>query len=254
MRDLYVQDEWTRRFAEMVDKHIDLSEADNLLYINAGTGTHALTLDEKWGEKTDIFGRCEDEDLVTIARDKGAAVSSKVDFSMIDFEDEAFDAVLADAGFVKPADLAEFVADAAMKAKVGGDVAVFLPASGSFGEVFSLVWEVLLNEDLGSHGAAAESLITELPSQEALERIAERAGMVNIHVETANEIFEYDDGAAFVSSPLVEDFLMPAWLEMLSEEEKERVTSGLARLIDEEDGSLTFRFSVKAALLTGERG
>ena len=55
----------------------------------------------------------------------------------------------------------------------------------------------------------------------------------------------------FVASPLVADFLLPVWLDMLGEEEKELVTQKLAQLIDEEDGSLTFRFSVKATLLTG---
>src|ERR1043165_2400783 len=88
LTDLYVQDEWTRRFNELVDKHIDLSDSENLLYINAGTGTHALVLDEKWGSKIDIFASVADEAQLSIARDKAAAVSSKVDFSMIRFEDD----------------------------------------------------------------------------------------------------------------------------------------------------------------------
>src|SRR3569623_1633838 len=93
LRDMYVQDEWTRRFTELADKHLDLSDSENLLYINAGTGTHALALDEKWGTKIDVFASVGDEDQLNIARDKAAAVSSKVDFSMIRFEDDAFDAV-----------------------------------------------------------------------------------------------------------------------------------------------------------------
>jgi hypothetical protein len=40
---------------------------------------------------------------------------------------------------------------------------------------------------------------------------------------------------------------------MLDEQEKKRVTEALAQLIDSEDGTLTFRFSVKVALLTGEK-
>jgi hypothetical protein len=67
-------------------------------------------------------------------------------------------------------------------------------------------------------------------------------------------VFEYDDGAAFISSPLVSDFLIPEWLETLSEDEKEQVTNKLAQLIDVEEADLTFRFSVKATLLTGEKG
>ena len=39
LRDLYIQDEWTRRFTDLVDKHMDLRDSENMLYINAGTAT-----------------------------------------------------------------------------------------------------------------------------------------------------------------------------------------------------------------------
>ena len=130
---------------------------------------------------------------------------------------------------------------------------MFLPTWSSYGEVFSLLWEVLFNEDLAEHGAAVEKLIAELPTVSNIENIAERAGMVNINTQTAVEIFEYENGEEFVASPLVADFLMPVWLEMLDEEEKGRAVKQLAQLIDAEDGPLSFRFSVKATLLTGEK-
>src|SRR5207249_4133371 len=183
---------------------------------------------------------------------KGAAVRSNVDFSMLRFEDDAFDTVLADATFVRPAAIKSFVEDATRTARPGGDVAVFLPATGSFGEIFSLLWEVLFNEDLGEHGAAVERMISELPTLSRLEDVARNAGLVDVRTETVNEIFEYDNGAAFVASPLVADFLLPRWLEMIEETDRDRVVSKLAELIDAEDGTLSFRFSVKATLLTGE--
>jgi len=253
LRDLYVQDEWTRRFTELVDKHIDLSDSENLLYVNAGTGTHSLVLDEKWGETTDIFASVNDEDQLSIARDKAAAVSSKVDFSQIRFEDDAFDAVIADGSFLPPSKIEDFVNDAVRVARTGGDIAVFFPGTGSFGEVFSLLWEVLFNEGLGEDSNAAETLITDLPTISDVEEIAERAGLVNVQTEVATEIFEYDDGKAFVTSPLVEDFLMPNWLSKLDEEDHERVKDELAKLIDDEDRDLSFRFTVKVNLLTGEK-
>ena len=55
LRDLAVDGEWTQRFADLVDKHLDLTGSENLLYINAGTGGHALAICEKFGEKTNIF-------------------------------------------------------------------------------------------------------------------------------------------------------------------------------------------------------
>lgn len=253
LRDLYVQEDWTRRFTEVVDKHIDLADSDNMLYINAGTGSHALALDERFGEKTDVFAYCESEDCLAIARDKAIAVKSSVDFSQIRFDDDAFDTVVADASFVRPAEIPTFVADAVRVARTGGEVAVFLPAAGSFGEVFSLLWEILFTDDLGENGAAAERMISEIPTTSTIERIATETGLVNVRTETVNEIFEYENGAAFVASPLVCDFLLPHWLETLQENEKERVTQELAQLIDTEDGTMSFRFSVKATLLTGEK-
>lgn len=254
LRDLYIQDEWTRRFTDLVDKHMDLRDSENMLYINAGTGAHAMAIHDRFGEKADIFASCENEDILTIALDKAAAVSSGVDFSTIRFEDDAFDAVLADATFVPPPEVEHFIENTVRVARIGGDVAVFLPTWSSYGEVFSLMWEVLFNEDLAEHGAAVEKLIAELPTVSHLEAIAKRAGLVNINIQTASEVFEYENGEEFIASPLVADFLMPVWLETLDEEEKERAVKQLAGLIDAEDGDLTFRFSVKATLLTGEKG
>jgi SAM-dependent methyltransferase len=253
LRDLAVDGEWTRRFADLVDKYLDLTEADNMLYINAGTGGHAIAIYEKFGEKTDIFATCESEDILKIAQDKAAALRADVDFSMIRFEDDAFDAVLADASLIKPAAVEEFLEDVVRVARTDGDVAVFLPTWGSYGEVASLLWEVLFSAHMGEHGAAAERLITDLPTISRLEELAARVGLVNVNTETAIEVFEYDNGKDFVASPLVADFLLPSWLEMLDENEKGQVSEKLAQLIDIEDAELTFRFSVKASLLTGEK-
>jgi hypothetical protein len=251
--DLSVAGEWTQRFADLVDKHLDLSDSENLLYINAGTGTHALAIDERFGDKTDIFASADNEDILNIAVDKAAALSSNVDFSMLRFENDAFDTVLADGSMVSPANVEAFIDDAIRVARTGGEVAVFLPTAGSFGEIASLLWEVLFSEDLGEHGAAAEKLISDQPTVSRLEDIAANAGLVNVKTETAIEIFEYEDGAAFIASPLIGDFLLPAWLDSLDEDEKERVFERLAQLIEEENGPLPFYFTVKATLLTGEK-
>lgn len=118
---------------------------------------------------------------------------------------------------------------------------------------FSVIWEVLFNEKLAEDNAAVERLVAAIPTISRVEEIAGGAGLVNIKTETAIEIFEFDNGAEFVTSPLVEDFLMPIWLETLSESELARITAKIAQLIDSEEGELTFRFTVKATLVTGEK-
>jgi ubiquinone/menaquinone biosynthesis C-methylase UbiE len=253
LRDLYIQDEWTRRFTDLVDKHMDLRDSENMLYINAGTGGHALAIHERFGEKTAIFASCEDEEMLIIARDKALAVQADVDFSMLRFEDDSFDAVLADASFVPAADLEMFIENTIRVARTGGDVAIFLPSVGSFGEVFSILWEEFFTENLTEHAAAVEKLVSDLPTSTHLEKVASAAGLVNINTQIATEKFDFENGAEFIASPLVADFLMPIWLEELDEEEKERVNEKLAQLIDAEDGSLSFQFTLKATLLTGEK-
>lgn len=249
-----IHDEWTRRFTELVDKHIDLADSENLAYLKAGTGNHALQLGERYGERTDVFASCENSEVLQIAMDKAVALRSSVDFSQIRFEDDSFDAVLADASFETANDAADLIEEAIRIARVGADVAFFLPSSGSFGEVFSLLWEVVAAEDIGPDAPNVEELITELPTAAELETLAVSLGMVNIQREVVNEVFEYENGEAFITSPLVENFLLPRWLRSLDEDGVGRVTKALSKLIDDEDGTLSFRFSVKATLVAGEKG
>jgi len=251
IRDLYVAPEWTRRFAGLADKHLELDGVENILYINAGTGDHCFAIREKMDEQTAVFAVCEDEDVLSIARDKAIVVRSDVDFSTIEFEDESFDAVIADGSLVSPHDVKEFLIDAVRIAKPGGAVTFFLPSAGSFGEVFSLLWEVFFNEGLGAHGRDAEMMIAELVTISRLKSLAAEIGLGRVRTETATEFFEFDNGDAFMSAPLVADFLLPHWLETLDENEKEQVKHKLAQLIDAEDGSLSFRFSIKATVVTG---
>lgn len=253
LREICLAEDWTKRFTDLIDKHFEFSDDENLLYLNAGTGNHVFALREKINENTAIFATCEDEDTLTIAREKAAVIKADVDFSTLHFEDDSFDTVIADASFVRPKDFRDFIDDTISVAKIGGKIGILTISAGSFGEVFSLLWEVLFNEDLGEHGAAVERMIAEIPTVTAVKEMAAAAGLVNIKTHTANEVFEFDNGQAFVESPLVADFLIPAWLETLSDEENDRVTKKLAELIDNEDGTMSFRFSIKATLVAGEK-
>ena len=253
LRELSVDEQWTRRFTDLIDKHFDFTDIENLLYMNASTGSHAFELSEKLEDKTTIFATAENEDMLRIARDKGAAIRSGVDFSMIRFDEDSFDAVLADASLLRPRAYEAVIDETIRNAKSGANIGILSVTAGSFGEIFSLLWEVLFNEGLGDHGRVAEDMIAELPTVTQIEKTAKSAGMENVRSHTANEVFEFENGAEFVNSTLVSDFLLPDWLSSLDDEEKERVMGKLAELIDAEDGNLSFRFSVKATLVTGEK-
>lgn len=253
LRELYVDAEWTDRFTSFVDKSLEFTDEENILYINAGTGNHVIVLREKLDKESKLSAVTENTDLLNIARDKAAAVKANINFSTEDLKAASFDAVLADASFVRPADLPGFFKGAVGFAQPNGKIAVFTVAAGSFGEIFSFFWEIFFNNELGESGAEAERLIAELPTTLKLEDIAANAGLKNVETQSSSEIFEYKDGAEFVNSPLVADFLLPVWLKSLNEKQQEKVQKELVQMIDAEDKNLSFRFTVKAVLMTGEK-
>jgi hypothetical protein len=252
LRDLYIRDEWTQRFTDLVDKHAKFDGAEDLLYLNAGTGGHTLVLEERIGGDTEIFAVCGDEHELSIAADKAIAVGSRVEFSTKSFGDDAFSSVIADLSLTPPSEYQERIDDVVLKAKPDGEVAFFLPTAGSFGEIFSMLWEVLADSSTGI-SANAEDLISELPSAAAVSEAAERAGLVNINAETAIEVFDFETGEDVVNSPLVADFLFPLWFGEIDEDQSRTVKDKLAGLISAEQGDLSFQFTVKATVVTGTR-
>lgn len=250
LRDLYVETDWTERYTNLLDDNFVFSGEEKILYVNAGAGNHALALREKLDDAIEIFGVSETAELLNIARAKADAIQANVDFSIV-YPAEKFDAVVADASFVRPAQLENFLAKIVDSSKK--QVAFFLPTASSFGDVFSFLWETLLNLDWLEKSGAIERLVTEIPTVSSVEETARNLGLTRIRTETKNEFFEFDNGAAFVNAPLVADFLFPAWLDFLNEKEREQVADKLARTIDDDCGELSFRFSVKTTLLVGEK-
>lgn len=254
LRDLYISSDWTERFTESAEKQLKLPKKGKFLYMNSGAGNHALGLREKLKSEVEMTAVSDDKELHKISQAKAAAVKADINFQLsTDVPKNRFDAILADAMFVSPKNLAEFFSKTVEAAKSDADMLFFLPTAGSFGEIFSLLWEVLFNADLAQRGGEVEKLISEIPTVSDVEEIAVDAGLKSIETTTKSEIFEYDTGAEFIGSPLVTDFLLPVWLDFLSEKEKKQVIKSLAKIIDFEREGLTFRFSVKAAFISGEK-
>ena len=250
LRDLTIDSFWTERFTEIFDENFEFSGADEkILYVNAGTGNHALALREKLNDEAEISGVSENEELAIIANAKAKAVKAEIYFSH-DLPDEKFDTVLADASFVQLSELKEFLKQIVDLSKK--QIVFFLPTAGSFGEIFSILWETLLDLDLLDKSAEVERLIADIPTVSRIEELAKEAGLKKIKTTTKNESFDFENGKEFARSTLVEDFLMPVWLDLFSETEKEQVKQRLAQLIDEDRDELSFRFSVKMTLIAGK--
>lgn len=250
LRGLAVEPEWTQRFTNIFDETVEIKGVETLTYINAGAGNHAIELDEKLGDDVEVFPVCETEEIREIAQVKAEATKSGLDFST-SFPLAESDFVIADASLVRPSGLNDFLAQTVRASNER--IVFFLPTAGSFGEIFSYLWEVLLELNLLGENEDVEHLITDLPTVSKIEETFKNLSVKKIETTTKNEIFEFETGADFIESPLMRFFFMPVWLGFLSDKEKEQVMAKLAQKIDEDCDGMTFRFSVKATIMGGER-
>jgi len=250
LRDLYIAPDWTARFTDIFDENFKFTKEKTILYVNAGTGNHAIELRGKLKPDALLKAFDANKNLNAIAQAKANIVKSEVNFSN-ESPRQSFDAVLADASFIKPKNLPQFLEEVINFSDK--QVALFLPTAGSFGEIFSFLWETFYGLEMLDKGAEVERLITEIPTVSRVEEIAADFGLKKIETVTKTEFFDFENGEEFITSPLVADFLLPAWLDFLSKKEIKQVSKKLAQIVNNDDGKLTFRFSIKASLVVGEK-
>lgn len=258
LQDLYVATGWGERFAELVDEHVKLPKEGSALYLAAGTGGHAMALQERAGKKLKLLCVDENDECLELARAKAAALREQTEFqreelNALSFPDNRFDLVLGDLSLTPPGNLKQTLAEMVRVTKPGATVAFWLPTASSFGEFFSIYWEALLSADLQDHSVNVETLITEEPTVAEVETLSEHAGFEHVASWTTIEEFDYESGEQFLNSPLVADFLMKNWLRSVPETARDRVVKELARIIDEERHEAEFALTVKATLVMGVR-
>ena len=258
LHDLYIATDWGERFADLVDEHVKLPREGRVLYLEAGTGSHALALHERAGAKVSIICADVNEECLELARAKAAALHNPAEFQREDtqalsFVDDQFDLVLANNSFTRPQDLKTNLAEAVRVAKPGATIAWWLPTASSFGEVFSIYWEALLNAGVADYAAEVEHLIADLPTNSDVERLSEEAGIDNVTSWTAIEEFDFASGVEFLNSPLISDFLLPIWLHFIPEAMQPKVREELGGIIDEERHAGEFALTLKATLVVGKK-
>src|SRR5436305_11797572 len=258
LHDLYIATDWGERFAALVDEHVKLPKKGRALYVEARTGGHALALRERGGQKLTIVCADENEECLELARAKAAALHESTTFQRenaheLSFADDEFDFALGNLSFTPPGNLRQAVNELGRVTKTGGTTAWWLPTAGSFGEFFSVYWEALLAAGVEDHGADVERLIADLPPVSDVEAWAEEAALEDIQSWTTIEEFDFESGEAFLNSPLIQRFLLPAWLQSIPKAARAKVRSELARLIDEERHKGAFSLSLKATLVVGRK-
>jgi len=258
LQDLYVATDWGERFAALVDAHVEAPKEGRALYVAAGTGGHALALQESAGEKLKLICVDANEECLELARAKAVMFREGTQFqreqpNALSFADNQFDLVLGDASLAAPSEWKSWLTEMVRVAGSGATIAWWLPTYSSFGEFFSIYWEALLNAGLEEHSSQVENLITGLPTVAEVEAWAGKAGLEDVVSWTAIEEFDYESGEQFFNSPLITDFLLKNWLASVPEVSRERVMQELAKIIDEERHSGEFALTLKATLVVGKK-
>jgi ubiquinone/menaquinone biosynthesis C-methylase UbiE len=258
LHELFVANDWGERFAELIDEHVKLPKEGLALYLAGGTGGHAIALQERANQNLVFHCIDENEESLELARAKATILKDSTQFSTGKIDEltspaNQFNLVVGDGSLIDSQRVPQMLAEMARVAAPNATVAIVLPTFSSFGEFFSIYWEVLHNCGLLDHEVDVETLICTLPSVSAVEAKAEQAGLDEIESWTRIEEFDYDSGEEFLNAPLINDFLMPIWLENLSGDSQQQVTAEIARLINEERHAAEFALSVKATLVKAKK-
>lgn len=258
LQDLFIAPDWGERFAELMDEHVKLPDEGKVLYAAAGTGSHAISLQERAGKKVEFLCVDENAECLELAQAKALATNEQTQFSQVQLEslalpDNHFDLVVGNASLISTQRVAKMFAELVRVAGPGATIALALPTASSFGEFFSIYWEALHNVGLMDHKAKVEQLIAALPTVSEVEQMAEDEGLRDVTSWTRIEEFDYDSGEQFLNSPLVAEFLMPGWLALVPEDMRADLVGEISRLINEERHEAEFALSVKATLVVGQK-
>ena len=256
--ELFVATDWGERFAELIDEHIKLPKDGRALYLAAGTGGHAIALQERSGDKLKFLCIDENPESLELARAKATALKDATEIrhgnlDRLALPDNTFDLVIGDGTLVKTERIPAMLPEMSRVAQPGATVALMLPTFSSFGEFFSIYWEALHNCGRLDHESDVERLILTLPSVSTVEETSEQAGLDKVETWTTIEEFVYDSGEAFLNAPLISNFLMPGWMRTLPQALRKQVGKEVERLINEERNEAEFTLSVKATLVRGRK-
>jgi ubiquinone/menaquinone biosynthesis C-methylase UbiE len=174
LHELFVATDWGERFAELVDEHVQLPKKGQALYVAAGTGGHAIALQERASESLKFLCIEENEEALELGRAKTTVIKDGTEFrrgkvDRLALADNSFNLVIGDGSLVHTDRIRPMLNEMVRVAVPASTVALTLPTFSSFGEFFSIYWEALHNCGLSDQEAAVESLISTLPSVAMVE-------------------------------------------------------------------------------------
>ncbi len=150
LHELFVANDWGERFAELIDEYVKLPKEGLALYLAAGTGGHAIGLQERANEKLTFHCLDENEESLELARAKAAVLKDGTQFltgkvDSLTSPANRFNLVIGDASLIHSQRVPQMLAEMVRVAAPAATMALVLPTFSSFGEFFSIYWEALHN-------------------------------------------------------------------------------------------------------------
>jgi ubiquinone/menaquinone biosynthesis C-methylase UbiE len=258
--DLYVVPFWRDPCDEMVMKYLEIPRTGSILTVNCGTGGLALELAATMGDRGEVVATDADDERLELARAKAELKNlhnvlflhrSSTDLG---FEDYSFDLILGDGALMHPREIEGMLSELVHVTQSDGRVALLMLTRGSFGEVFSLLWEALRLCKLDGDTPHVEALINEHPTASQAHEIMRRQGLSHVHGYTEQRELNFESATELFESPLIEDYFMEHWLDFLPDASTRRqVIDMMSEIIERERGEAYVEISVKTTLLVGNR-
>lgn len=256
--DLFIAPDWRDRFDTLINESIKLPIEGEILDVNCGTGAHAIELAERMRDKGEVIAIDPSAERIGIARAK--ALVKKLDGIRFEqtvglelpFDGNRFEAVIGDASMTRPDEIESLLVEMVRVSQPEGRVVLKLTTHGSFDEFFSFYWEAL--HETGMDDAvwsALAQMINERMTVSDAELMVERSGIRNVESFITKDEFSYESAKEFLNAPLIEDYFLPEWLDIIPEAKRAEVRRRLVSVIDRERHNTPFDVSIKATVITG---
>jgi ubiquinone/menaquinone biosynthesis C-methylase UbiE len=258
--DLFIAPDWRERFDTVINENIELPLEGRFLDVNCGTGAFAIDLAERVKGKGEVVGVDPDAERINIARAKSQVRKTKdVRFeegppTKLPFKNNEFDVVIGDASLLNTSEIENVWSEMIRVGRPEGQVVLKLTTHGSFDEFFSIYWEALHDVGIAEQvWTSLEHLIEERITVSRAEAIAKRSGLSGVESFVSKEEFEFGTAREFLESPLIADWFLSEWMEIVPPESREAVLSKIASIIERERSKAPFEVSIKATVLVGKK-
>ncbi len=258
--DLYVVPYWRESFDQMVLKHVEVPRQGNILQVNCGTGGLALELATSIASRGDVVATNPQAEQLQLAQTKATIKKLNNLFFMdkpptdLGLEDEMFNLVVGDAALMPSSQVEDMLAEMVRFAELEATVVLLMLTHGSFGEIFSLLWEALYLCQLDGYTPQVEALINEYPTTSQAQQMMQRQGLNHVHSFTERRELDFASAREIFESPLIEDYFLDHWLDFLPDAAtRHRVIDQMTEIIEGERQGEYVEVSVKASLLVGKR-